>query len=323
MSTRAFDAVWLCGGRELERRTIQADDMDAALLATWMDMPTISHKDREPCDTMRITDTVSGRTVTEDVPPFTPPSRRIGTALLTFVAGCVALPVGIWMARHGWARGSGLQGKAMIYSLMAFPFGWIIAIVVVASAQQSRQDAVAQWKKDFGDLRPATAPNNPRLARVIVARYSLWRELPRLALGFAIIGALLWFPLASRFTGGYWQLWHPIILACGAALLVLVAPQLRQLLFDRGAALWIQSGELVQCSRMALCVPIWGITGVAVGEYQPPKGFPVTAILLTGKDGSETPIAPLAFREPPEEVAARLNTLLRLSQHADMRTRAA
>jgi hypothetical protein len=52
---RAFETVWLCGGKELERRTVQADGMDAALAAAWMELPAISRRDHKPCDTMRIT----------------------------------------------------------------------------------------------------------------------------------------------------------------------------------------------------------------------------------------------------------------------------
>jgi hypothetical protein len=313
MTSRAFDAVWLCGSQELERRTIQADNIDAALVAAWMDMPDISREDRKPCETIRLTDTANGQSVTEDVPPFTLPSRRIGMALLVFLAGCLALPVGIWMARHGWMNGSWMEGKATIYSLMGLPMGWTAAILVIAMGQQSRQDAVAQWKKDFGELRPAAAPDKPRLTRIVLAHYSPWRLLPRLVLGFAIVGALLWFPLASWLSSGHWQLWHPLLLGCGAALIPILAEPLRHMLFEHGAALWIQGGELVQCRFLNQWIPIWGIAAVAVGEFSPPKGFAYTAILLTGRDGEELPISPKGFRETPQEVAARLNGLLRLS----------
>jgi len=313
---RTFDTVWLCHGEALERRALQADDMDAAVVAAWMEMPTISREDRKPCDTIHITDTANRQSLTEDVPPFTLPPRRIGTALLIFAAGCVALPVGIWMARHGWAQGSRMEGKALIYSLMGLPMGWIMAILVIAMAQQGRQDAIAQWKKDFGDLRPATAPDNPRMTRVVVARFSPWRTLPRLALGFAIVGALLWFPLSSHLASGRWELWHPLLLACGVGLIPFLVPPLRQLLFDGGAALWIQGGELTQCNGLRQYFPIWGITAVRAEEVTPPKGLAYTAVVLAYKDGSEIPIWPKGFRETPDEVAERLNLLLRLSPQA-------
>lgn len=309
---RAFETVWLCGGKELERRTVQADDMEAALVAAWMDLPGISRQDHKPCDTMRITCAATGQALAEDVPPFTLPPRRIGAALMIFVAGCVALWVGIWMVRHGWSM-TGPGGKVVFYALMGLPMGWIFAILVVAMAQQSRQDAAAEWKKEFGDLRPAAAPTDLRVTRIVIAHFSVWRILPRLAILMGIAGALLWFPISARLDSGRWEIWHPFSLALGAALATLYLPVLRQMLFDGGAALWIQGGELVHRQIMTLSVPIWTIARVGADIIQPPKGFAYTAILLTSKDGKEFPIWPKLFRETPEAVAARLNALLRLS----------
>jgi hypothetical protein len=216
------------------------------------------------------------------------------------------------MTRHGWSlNGSG--GKIVFYALMGLPMGWIAAIIMIATAQQSRQDALAQWKKDFGDFHPAAAPDRLRTTRIVLARFSFWQVLPRLALLMGAAGALLWFPISARLDGGHWEIWHPFSLALGAALGTLYLQVLRQMLFDGGAALWIQSGELVQRQVMTLSVPIWSIARVGADIVQPRRGIAYTAVLLTSKDGKDFSIWPKLFRETPEAVAARLNGLLRLT----------
>jgi hypothetical protein len=314
MGVRDFDTVWLCGSQELERRTIPAPDMDAALVAAWMDMPTIEREDHRPCDTIRVTDKASGQAITEDVPPFSLPSRGIALAILVFVAGCVALLVAIWMARHGWSRGVRGQHRMLIWAILAAPIGCCSAIVAAAVAHQRRQEAIAKWKKEFGDLRPAVAPENPRLRRVIIARFSLRSTLPRLALGFSAVAFALWLPFSWRLSHGYWDVRAPIFLACGGAMLLPLLPMLRQMLFDEGAALWIQGGELVQTHPLLQCIPIWSISGIRAGRYKAPRAIAYSAILLTGKDDGEFPLGSAKiFSDPPETVVARLNALLRLS----------
>lgn len=316
-----FEIIWAFGGQELGRKTVVCEDLDEAVVAGWLALPEIARAARKPCSTITVRNTVTGESVIDDVPNDISPKPIWVQPLLLFAASIGALFCAIWMGRHGFLQSEDGISDIGFGMIWAFPMGFIFAILVLAGGYEANRKVAEQWKKDYGDILPPPIPERPRLHRVMVARFSLWRTIPWLILILAIVTACFW-PIFHRLQGGAWEMWHPVIMAFGAWFLIFMLVPLYQILFENRAALWIEGGEIIYWNRHMTWRPVWGLKEVTFEDYKPPRGLTQLHILIKGTEGDVTPIGHRVFSEDADIVVARLNRLLQLSPQPTVETSA-
>jgi hypothetical protein len=312
VSISSFEIIWALSGQELGRKTVTCEDLNEAVVAGWLSLPEIARAARKPCSTITVRNSATGETVIDDVPHDISPKPIWVQPLLLFAAGIGALFCVIWMGKHGFLKGEDGLNDITFGMIWAFPMGFILAIISLAGGLEQNRKVAEQWKKDYGDIRPPPLPERPRLHRVVVARFSLWRTIPALLLTLAIATACFW-PIFHRFQDGSWEIWHPALMACGAWFFIFTLVPLYQILFEDRAAVWIEAGEIVYFNRHMTWRAIWGVREVALEPWAPPRGLAMMHILIKDAEDGVAPISHRVFSEDADIVVARLNRLLQLS----------
>lgn len=115
----------------------------------------------------------------------------------------------------------------------------------------------------------------------------------------------------SHLSGSLWFSLLPVAWLCTIAMLALFALLLRQIVFRRGLAVWVDQGALIFLSRHYFRVSVREVSHVLVGSFAGSLGSPSRpAIVLELRDGQKKFIPTSALREDPMEIRARLVSCL-------------
>jgi hypothetical protein len=306
--TRNFEIVWSGVTQELGRKTIPCPDLDTAVIAAWQQLPDVARAARLPCATITVRDAATGQGVIEDVINDPPAERIWMQPLFTLVCAISGLVAYVWMRRLGLL--SDLPRNARSLLMIAFPAGFPFAVVTLVLGHERKRKAAEQWKKDFGNIAPPTLPPHPRSHRIVVTRHSLLHMIPKMLLVLGIAAVCLWFALNHRLHATGWTPWYLFLAIAGVTLSLFAINSLRQIWRDRGAAVWIESGEIFHGNTIKSSV--LDVRGVTADGYASAQGMSYDAVILKNAQGEEAPIDALGLRDSSEVVAARLAALLRL-----------
>lgn len=98
-----------------------------------------------------------------------------------------------------------------------------------------------------------------------------------------------------------------LVLACSLALSLIVTWVTKQIVFDAGLALWVETGHLVYLNRIFFvveCSAVQGLSTSSIGLFNRPQ------IVLHMRDGTTKAIPAAGLAEPIDVVLSRLRAEL-------------